>query len=238
MTCTNKQYGFTLIEIVVVFTLLAMIMALVFSGIDSGRSTVEKGEKKITAINEVRVVHQLLRRQLSNMVPMGFDESENGEFVVFEGNAQTVTFVSSMPGYLGNAGPQIQKIEIASGENGLQLEYSHALLSNNMDEEENIEIDSREPLILLENIEQAAFSFIGLDEESRKPGDWIDEWEQPGVLPLMVQLDMRMKQGAREQWPLFRVAMMLDGAATRNRRASERMLLQNRSGSRSSGELR
>ena len=227
-TMQPQQQGFTLIEIIVVFTLLGMIMVLVFSGIDSGRNAVQKGEKKITAINEIRVVHNLLRKQLSRMMPMGFGEDEEGQLVVFEGSEESVVYVSPMPGYLGNGGPHIQKVEIVSGNNGLELHFSHTLLSNNMDEQEELNFESEEPIILLENMQSARFSFIGLDEEGL-PTEWENEWEQPSVLPLMVQLDIEMQRGHRERWPLFQVAMMLDGAATRNRRASEHMLLQNRS---------
>ena len=222
-----QQQGFTLIEIIVVFTLLGMIMVLIFSGIDSGRNAVEKGEKKITAINEIRVVHNLLRKQLARMMPMGFAENDDGHLVVFEGSQESLTYVSPMPGYLGNGGPHIQKIDIVRGENGLELHFSHTLLSNNLDEEEELNFDSEEPIVLLENMDSAAFSFVGLDEEGI-PTEWLDEWEEPSILPLMVQLDIQMKRGSRERWPLFQVAMMLDGAATRNRRASEHLLLQNR----------
>ena len=108
----NKQQGFTLIEVIVVFTLLAMIMAMIFSGLDSGRRTAEKGEKRISAINEMRVVQGIIRRQISRAMAIGIEENDEGQMAVFLGDEDSVTFISQMPGYLGNSGPHIQKIEI------------------------------------------------------------------------------------------------------------------------------
>jgi general secretion pathway protein J len=223
----KKQQGFTLIEVIVVFTLLAMIMAMIFSGIDSGRRTAEKGEKRITAINEIRVIQNIIRSQLSKAMSLGVAESEEGEMMLFIGEEQAITFVSQMPGYLGKGGPHIQMLELVSGNNGKVLQYKHGLVSNYDDENEMSEFDDAEPMVLLENIASGSFAFIELDEEGL-PTDWLSEMENPTAMPLMVQLDLEMNADARENWPLLQIALQVDGA-TATRRTSTMNLLQNRS---------
>lgn len=212
----NKSQGFTLIEVIVVFTLLAMIMAMIFSGIDSGRRTAEKGEKRITAINEMRVIQGIIRHQVSRAMGLGVEESEEGELLKFIGEENSITFVSQMPGYLGTGGPHIQKIELVSGDKGKVLEYTHGLISNYDDEDEVSAFDDAEPIVLLENIRDGAFAFVELDEEGL-PTDWVSELENPAAMPLMVQLDLDMMADAKEKWPLLQVAVQLDASSSSSR---------------------
>ncbi len=237
MKQTVKQaQGFTLIEVIVVFTLLAMIMAMIFSGIDSGRRTVEKGEKRITAINEMRVIQGIIRHQVSRAMGLGVAESDEGELLKFIGEENAITFVSQMPGYLGTGGPHIQKIELVNGDNGKVLEYTHGLISNYDDEDEISAFDDAEPIVLLENIKDGAFAFVELDEEGL-PTDWLNEMENQIAMPLMVQLDLEMMAAAKEQWPLLQIAIQLDGSsASSRRRISTLNRLTNRANNREEGE--
>lgn len=224
----KRQQGFTLIEVLVVFTLLAMIMAMIFSGIDSGRRTAEKGEKRITAINEIRVIQNIIRNQVSKAMALGVEESEEGELLRFKGDAYSMTFVSQMPGYLGSGGPHIQKLELVNGDGGQLLQYTHGLISNYDDENEMSAFDEAEPIVLLEHINSGTFSYIELDEEGL-PTEWQDELENPTAMPLMVQIDLEMNRLAKEQWPTLQVALQVDASSSSSRRrASTINLLHNR----------
>lgn len=212
----DRQRGFTLIEVIVVFVLLAMIMAMIFSGLNSARNTAEKGGKRITDINEIRVVQGIIRHQLSRAMAIGFEENDDGMPVRFYGDESSITFVSLMPGYLGNAGPHIQQLELVDDKGGKVLQYKHGILSNYDNEDEQSGFDDAEPIVLLENIKEGAFAFIETGEDGF-PGDWQPELEQPSRMPLLVQLDVTMNKQAREQWPLLQVAIQVDASAYRGR---------------------
>ncbi len=215
----KKQAGFTLLEVIVVFTLLAMIMAMIFSGIDSGRRMVAKGEAKITAINEIRVVQNILRHQISRAMPIAVDMTDEGEMIKFIGEPRRMTFVSQMPGYLGSGGPHIQQLELVDDRNGLVLLYRHGLVSNYDDEDEYSPFEEAEPMVLLENIADGGFEYIELDEE-REPTDWLTEMEQGMDLPLMVRMDLTMNDQAKQAWPALQVALQIDGGRFSARRPS------------------
>lgn len=212
----NRQKGFTLIEVIVVFVLLAMIMTMIFSGLNSARRTAEKGEKRITDINEIRVVQGIIRHQLSRAMAIGFEENDQGMPVRFYGDENSITFVSLMPGYLGNAGPHIQQLELVDDKNGKVLQYKHGVLSNYDDEDEQSGFADAEPIVLLENIDKGAFAFIEMAEDGF-PGDWLSELETPSTMPLLVQLDLTMNPSAKEQWPLLQVAIQVDASAYQGR---------------------
>jgi general secretion pathway protein J len=227
----RQQSGFTLLEIIVVMTMLSLIMVMIYGGIQSSRKLSEKGLKRINASNEIRVVSELIRRQISRILPMAFKEND-GEFVIFEGDDNHIMYVSPMPGYLGKGGPHVQLIEIVNAKGGKILQFSHWLLNDSL-EEDSFEDSDQEPVVLLENIRGAEFSFIKLNEEG-EPGEWESQWEESENTPLMVQLEVDMGENALMQWPIMQVALMLDATAT-NRRVSQNLLQRN---NRERGEIR
>ena len=223
----KKQAGFTLLEVIVVFTLLAMIMAMIFSGIDSGRRMVEKGEAKITAINEIRVIQNIIRHQVSRAMPIAVTVSDEGEMIKFIGEPRRITFVSQMPGYLGSGGPHIQELELVDDRDGMVLQYRHGLVSNYDDEDEFSPFDEAEPMVLLEHISEGGFEFIELNEE-REPTEWLTEMENGGDLPLLVRLNLTMNEQAKQSWPTLQMALRVDGGRFGARRPSMMEMLHNR----------
>jgi general secretion pathway protein J len=219
----KSQSGFTLLEIIVVLTMLSLIMVMVYEGIQISRKMSEKGIKRIDATNEIRVVQELLRRQLSRILPMAFKE-EDGTFVIFEGDADHIMYVSPMPGYLGNGGPHVQLIEIVNEKGGKILQFSHWLLNDSL-EVDSFDDSEQEPVVLLANIKNAEFSFVKLNEEGEL-GEWENDWEELANTPLMIRLDVEMEENALMPWPEMQVALMLDATAT-NRRVSDHLMLQN-----------
>lgn len=223
----KKQTGFTLLEVIVVFTLLAMIMAMIFSGIDSGRRMVAKGEAKITAINEIRVIQNIIRHQVSRAMPIAIDMTDEGEMIKFIGEPRRIVYVSQMPGYLGSGGPHIQELQLVDERDGMVLQYRHGLVSNYDEEDEFSPFEESEPMVLLENISEGVFEFIELDEE-REPTDWLSEMENGVDLPLMVRLDLTMNENAKQAWPVLQMGLKLDGGRFGSRRPSMMQMLQNR----------
>ncbi len=219
----TKQLGFSLMEVIIVMTMLSLIMVMVYSGVNTSRKMAYKGIQRIDASNEVRVVQNLIRRQISRILPMAFKEEDNS-FVIFEGDADHIMYVSPMPGYLGKGGPHVQLIEIVNAKGGKILQFSHWLLNDSL-EEGDFDDSEQEPVVLLENIKDAQFSFMKLDEEG-EPGDWENEWEEPENTPLMVQLEVDMGEKALMPFPTMEIALMLDATAT-NRRVSNSLLLRN-----------
>jgi general secretion pathway protein J len=88
--------------------------------------------------------------------------------------------------------------------------------------------------VLLENIQDAEFSFVKLDEEGEL-GDWENQWDEPETTPLMVKLDVDMGDRALMQWPEMEVTLMLDATAV-SRRVSQNLILGR--GNADRGEIR
>ena len=208
------QAGFTLLEVLMAIMLLALLLAGAYSGIHTSVKAMHSGERLIERIDRVRTVQGFLRHQLSRMLPLAYAQTENGGFM-FEGDRTYMRFVAPMPGYLSRGGPYVQTLSLKSGQNGMRLVFSGAMLNGfDVNEEKAAE---RDPVVLLDHIQEGGFSYRSLDEQGQLL-PWTSSWDDPSITPLMVQVQLVMQSGERVDWPTLAVPMMLDSGAARPQR--------------------
>ncbi len=203
--------GFTLVELLLAITLMSILLGLTYSGLRAATRSSERGEKILAAGGELRAAHQFMRRQLNQMLPLPFAVIDGNEEirVVFEGDATRIRYVAPMPGYLGSGGPQVQLLEVMSADNGdLVVQFSHALLQGFEEER----LFDRDPVILLEGVDTADFEFLGKDENGEVTG-WTTSWEQQGILPTAVRLNLEFSGGFNLRWPEFVAGDKVDAQA-------------------------
>ena len=220
--------GFTLVELLLAITLMSILLALAYGGLRAATRSAEKGEIILAESGDIRAAHQFVRRQINQMLPLMYsagdaegagialDASEVGDAggvgsdgsIRFEGYAESIQFVAQMPGYLGTGGPQVQLLELAPGDDGLVLQFSHALLQG-FEQEFLFE---RAPVILVEGIESAYFEFLGDDETGESTG-WTSVWDLPDILPVAVRLSVQMNESSRLQWPDLVAGVRIDESA-------------------------
>jgi len=201
--------GFSLVELLLAMTLMSMLLALAYGGLRAATRAADKGQAILADSGRIRMAHQFVRKQLNQMAPLVFAESEDQqERSVFEGAAKKIRYVAPMPGYLGFGGPQVQELAIVSGEEGEALVLSHALLQGF--EEQNLYL--RDPIVLLKKIEFAEFSFLGRDETGELSG-WTNQWELVGMLPDAVSLEIEFTEDVYIHWPLLTASVRVDPSA-------------------------
>ncbi len=202
----KRTRGFTLVELLLAILLLGMLMAGAYAGISTAGKAVVSGEAMIDRTNRVRVAQEFIRRQMRNALSLNFAiDSTDGESRLFEGESDIVRFVSTMPGYLSNGGAYVQTLWLKSGRGGRQLVFGFQML-NGYDADDGDDSE-RDPVVLIEGIQDGGFEYRGLDE-SGKMSDWKDEWDNPAVLPAAVRLRLRMSDESRYVWPDIEVAIL------------------------------
>lgn len=214
----SVQRGFTLVELLLSMVLLGLIMVLAYSGLRTSTRSVDRGEDYIDRINRVRLVQQFLRDQLSRSLPLILDDQDRArddapDVIIFEGSDDTLRWVAPMPGYLGRGGPHEQVLRIERGADGYELLYAFQLLGT-LDAVDPMDNPDRPPVILLDGIESGRFQFMTVDDE-QEPTDWLDDWEDPSVSPLLVRIELEMDPESRLFWPTLNVATLIDGMTTR-----------------------
>lgn len=215
MIRSRRAGGFTLVELLLTILLLALLMAGAFAGISTANKAVLSGEALIDRTNRVRVAQEFLRRQLRNALALSYPvDSSNGETRMFEGDADTLRFVATMPGYLSHGGAYVQSLSIKSGRGGRELLFGFQLLNGFGNEHTNRNSDEaeREPEVLIENIRGGGFEYRGIDETG-KMSDWTEKWDTPLQLPAAVRLKLQMASDSLYVWPDIEVAVLANASA-------------------------
>jgi general secretion pathway protein J len=202
----TRQGGFTLIEVLLAITLVALIMALAYGGFRASNRATTSGEALIEETNQLRVTHQFIRRQLSLTQNLIIEEGdEEGMQIRFEGEGDRVRFVAPMPGYLSYGGSYVQQISLERGSDGLELVYYYAMLNGY----EPGEIEQTDGIVLMSGFRNASFMYLGLDEDGFETF-WDDHWEETDRLPLAVVLEGDLDRDNGLVWPDLFAPVMMD----------------------------
>jgi len=217
----QRSKGFSLIEVLLAISLVAMIMALAYGGFRASVRATTSGEALIEQTNQLRISHQFVRRQLSRAKSLIIEEGEGADElqIRFIGDRDYVRFVAPMPGYLSYGGPYVQELRVERNGDRQALVYYYAMLNGY----EPGEIEATEGIVLLNDVAEGTFRYLGTDPEDDIPS-WNDFWEDTEALPLAVALEMDLDRGNGLTWPDLIAPVMLDAASSgaRSSRSSPR----------------
>lgn len=211
---SGRQAGFSLVEVLLAVTLLGMILATAVGGLSASQRASASGEALIQETNQLRVVHQFVRRQLSLAQALIIEQDEDGEEppIRFMGERDHVLFVAPMPGYLSYGGSYVQMFRIEPGRHGQDLVFYFAMLNGY----ESGEIEWDEGITLIENLRRGQFWFLNEDPETDEPY-WQTTWEDPERLPLAVEVELDLERANGLVWPTLTASIHVDSAAEERR---------------------
>lgn len=200
----SVQRGFTLLEILLVISLLGVLLVLVAGALLGANRAVLKAERYTVSLDETRAAQAFLRSSIGQALPLdtSAEDDENSGF--FEGSERRLAFVATLPGELGG-GIQRHVIELKGPKGRRALEVTFAQIQSSAN---GIVLKPwGEPQVLLQRVESLSFSYRGLSPE-RKPTGWMNNWPWPNRLPGAVRIDMHVNGAV--PWVSEVVALRLD----------------------------
>src|SRR5881628_4211809 len=92
---SERRDGFTLLELVLAMSALAMITAICYGAFHLGIRAVESGERAVVTAQRLRVASDLLIRQVKSAVPYPARNRDDEVYPYFFSTATSMTFVTA-----------------------------------------------------------------------------------------------------------------------------------------------
>ena len=202
----RDDHGFTLVELLVAFTLLGLIAVLFAGAFQFGARIWESGSERAEAGEEVRVAQGLLRRQLARSVAKLRSRQDGDAPALFQGTRGALSFLAPFPAQDSDDGLYRQSLTLERTKDGGQLIYAWSPLAEGDAEPAAVEAASGR-VVLLERVAalESAYFDPGDDET---PAGWRDGWAAE-TLPRLVRLRVEFEDRKRQPWPALIVALQL-----------------------------
>ena len=201
----SRQNGFTLLELLVSMVLVGFILVLLFAGLRLGTQSWDLAEARVNSSSQRAVVMNLIRRMLSQSVPLRW--KDNGtESVAFDAGDDWIAFVGPVASREGLSGNHLVRLQLADGEKGRDLVLQWHLTDPSAHDFSALE--EAKPKPLLKAVESLQFDYFGAEDDLQEPA-WQSVWHAKQRLPLLVRMRLVMVGG--EKLPDLVVAPRLQG---------------------------
>ena len=197
-----SRAGFTLLEMLVAVTLLALITALLTGSLRFGARVWETGEQagedsRVAAVQ--RLIFQWLQEAEQMRMPGADRDPLRG---TFEGHPAALRFLGVQHGIGLPGGFYLGDLYLREGEDGrsalvLRHRPVRPVAEGLM---EIIPETGGEERVFLENVAHIDFAYFGRENVTLAPA-WLEDWSGRLDLPLMVRVRLRFAEGDRRQWP-------------------------------------
>jgi general secretion pathway protein J len=199
--------GFTLVEMMVAVTLVALMALLLWSVLRSSISSWKRGTESIDANQRHRTTLDLLEKQMASMyplVPLLDLQLGTGVTPVFGGSASGMQFVSLCSfRFQANPGLTLVSYEVVRGSEGdcSLVERETRYLGGDPTQQASYIPDDEPATAILEHLDTLEFEYYD-PGTLELPPKWIKEWNSVDQkrLPMAVSLTMvtRDANGARQ----------------------------------------
>jgi len=197
-----RAAGFTLIEVVLALTIFALIGGILYGAFSLSHSAVEKSQVNSTRNQKQRSIADLLGSYVRSTFP--YRESPEEQTAFFEGNVESLTFVSAYSQGMGGRGMakiQITKDEDDNGRAMVKLEETAPVRLSS----ESGGSGQTYSIVLQDNVKEFRLAYLDPQAEEET---WEDRWDgrERRMLPRAVRFTYQDERGKEVRW-IFPVMM-------------------------------
>jgi general secretion pathway protein J len=200
--------GFTLIEILLVMTLMAAMMGMIYASLNVGVRAWDAGDARVSEASDLRVVERFMRRELGQIFPTRW-RGVAQPYIAFEGSSTSLRYVTSLnleASLQNGAAGGLQWAELALAEGGvLQLNRQpfdsaaqnfDALVSPTRDQLNGLSTAAppAPPVRLMDNVTDFEISYFGAETDIAEP-TWREEWRDLARLPTLIRIKVATNRG-------------------------------------------
>ena len=197
-----KQHGFTLLELLIAMTLLAVLMGVLYGGLNTAIQSWTRGSERLEMMNTVRLTEDFLRTRLRQSRTVYRNDVASGQQqVYFSGEAEQLIWVTPMLTHLGLGGLYVLELDWPE-RRYLRLRWFPYRPGDGL-EDVVIDPDHVGDTVLLEQVNEFSIRYYGTRENDQEP-QWYQSWDSLHQRPQLVSLQITM---AGQEWPPLTVAL-------------------------------
>jgi prepilin-type N-terminal cleavage/methylation domain-containing protein len=191
----RKQQGFTLLEMLIAFSLVSLLFLALFSSFNTISIGWDAAENRMQKTEDQRLIMNWLRRQLQQVMVVRISD-EKGKIYAFDGDESSIRYVAPMLPFKDKGGVYLQELFVSNekGSKSLQLRYAPYRPDISWDEA----FEEAEPVLVYDYLKSVQFEYFGSESEADDPR-WESEWEDYPVYPLLFKLSIETEAG--DAWP-------------------------------------
>lgn len=200
--------GFTLLELLLAMTMLAILSVILFGGLRFGARIWEGGSQTLEAVEETHAVQAALRRMLGDArLPRSGGGGRPG-LARFDGAPEAVTFVGLPPAPAMVGALYWMRVAAVQDAGAAHLLLSWTFFDPAADV--SAPLADAAHRVLLQDIAALRIDYFGAVDPESEPV-WLDEWLSVDRLPLLVRVRVDFPPGSGRTWPELIVAIHRGG---------------------------
>ncbi len=196
------QKGFTLLELTIALTLLALMSAVLFGALRlAGRST-DSGEARAEAAASMRLAQDFLRTNLEAQHPLRMRKILEWP-LVFRGTRNELRYASDLPPRVAGGGIWYYRLFVRNDDVRSPLTLERVV--PDLAADAIPEFTNADRSVLADDIREVTFAYYGRDPDAaiNAAPTWRDHWDDPQQLPLVIRIDVIPRHAPA--WPTLYV---------------------------------
>jgi general secretion pathway protein J len=185
--------GFTLVELLVAVTLVAVLTVALFGGLRFATRSTDAVSRRIDHTAQLALAYEFMERELSDAQALPASSGAPDSPVDFDGEPDGLSFVALPPGELGLGGFHWLHLALDGTGPSQRLSVSWDALARGP---EAAPISAPLPSILLDGVKSVAFAYFGVQDPNR-PLAWADRWTERRALPQLIRMRVTLADGTR-----------------------------------------
>lgn len=189
----ERRSGFTLMELLIALSILALLMLLLTGGLRFGSRVWERADHVSNVRQEIDLGRTFLTRHLESAYPMMGRPVDGRSSVRFDGSARKLVFITRAPRQLADHSFVEMSLSLVSYEGLSQLQVVGR---------EVREVARRTPLFdetLLPGIKSLSLSYYGADTAGAT-AKWSSDWKSKSRSPELIKVAIKFSDETNYLW--------------------------------------
>ncbi len=175
----NRVAGFTLLELIISITLVAIIVLIISVAANLGYRSFNSGEKKMNAVERLRSSLTIIDAQIQSGVPLTLEEGGVKQYY-FAGEQDSLKFSTNYSIWGGQRGYVIVNYRVDTDDRGKRTLFAS---------EYKVGMENQKETKLLEGFDEITFDYYKQDA-TEEEGEWITQWVDEEMMPIRIKINL------------------------------------------------